>query len=200
MGNTQAWSQSPKVRDVPPPRISDCHRWLCTSTKPGNTILPVASTILAPELSSPLPTATMRLSSMDTSPPEISPSSPSPSRGSIVMTRCALRMRVRRIAGLLCSRLSMRCVVVRQRQLEHLLRYLEGGLISSTGLGSCRRVCAYGLVSDGSGLDHGIGHFRLFAVDSEVRAPALPSPKSPRTSSAASDRKSAPLPLSRQAG
>ena len=50
------------------------------------------------------------------------------------------------------------------------------------------------------GLDHGIGHFRLFEVDSEVRAPALPSPKSPRTSSAASDRKSAPLPWSRQAG
>ena len=51
-----------------------------------------------------------------------------------------------------------------------------------------------------SGLDHGIGHFMLFEVDSEARAPAPPIPKSPQTSSAASDRKSAPLPSSRQAG
>ena len=50
------------------------------------------------------------------------------------------------------------------------------------------------------GLDHGIGHFMLFEVDSEARAPAPPIPKSPQTSSAASDRKSAPLPSSRQAG
>jgi hypothetical protein len=48
------------------------------------------------------------------------------------------------------------------------------------------------------GLDHGIGHFMLFEVDSEARVTAPPIPKSPRTSSAASDRKSAPLPLSRQ--
>src|SRR4029453_2993969 len=87
--------------------MSDCHRWLCTSTNPGNTIVPVASTILAPEPSSPLPTAAMRSSSMHTSPPGISPSSPSPNCGSMVMTRSALRMRVRRIVGLLCWRLVM---------------------------------------------------------------------------------------------
>ena len=29
------------------------------------------------------------------------------------------------------------------------------------------------------GLDHGIGHFMLFEVDSEARAPAPPMPKSP---------------------
>src|SRR5438128_11662018 len=49
------------------------------------------------------------------------------------------------------------------------------------------------------GLDHGIGHFMLFEVDSEAQAPAPPRPKSPQTSSAASDRKSALLPSSRQA-
>ena len=50
------------------------------------------------------------------------------------------------------------------------------------------------------GIDHGIGHFMVFEVGSEAQAPAPPSPKSPQTSSAASDRKSAPLPSSRQAG
>jgi ABC-type transport system substrate-binding protein len=50
------------------------------------------------------------------------------------------------------------------------------------------------------GLDHGIGHIMLFEVGSEVQAPAPPMPKSPRTSSAASDQKSAPLPSSHQAG
>src|SRR5262249_47001363 len=50
------------------------------------------------------------------------------------------------------------------------------------------------------GLDHGIGHVMLFEVDSEVRAPAPPMPILLRISSAASDRKSAPLPSSRQAG
>jgi len=49
------------------------------------------------------------------------------------------------------------------------------------------------------GLDHGIGHFMLFEVDAEAQAPAPPMPKSPQTSSAASARKSAPLPSSRQA-
>ena len=50
-----------------------------------------------------------------------------------------------------------------------------------------------------AGLDHGIGHFMLFEADSEARAPAPPIPKSRQTSSAASDRKSALLPWSRQA-
>src|SRR4051794_10284290 len=50
------------------------------------------------------------------------------------------------------------------------------------------------------GLDHRIGRFMLFEVDSEARAPAPPIPILLRTSSAASDRKSAPLPSSRQAG
>src|SRR5262250_2892753 len=49
------------------------------------------------------------------------------------------------------------------------------------------------------GFDHGIGHFMLFEVDSEARAPAPPMPKSPRTLSAASDRKSVLLPSSRPA-
>jgi predicted ATPase len=51
-----------------------------------------------------------------------------------------------------------------------------------------------------AGLDQGIGHFMLFEVDSEARAPAPPIPILLRTSSAASDRKSAPLPSCRQAG
>ena len=51
-----------------------------------------------------------------------------------------------------------------------------------------------------AGIDHGIGHFMLFEVDSAARAPAPPLPKSPQTSSAASDRKNALLPSSRQAG
>jgi hypothetical protein len=51
-----------------------------------------------------------------------------------------------------------------------------------------------------TGLDQGIGHFMLFEVDSEVQAPAPPMSKSPRTLSAASDQKSAPLPSSHQAG
>ena len=50
------------------------------------------------------------------------------------------------------------------------------------------------------GLDRGIGHFMLFEVDSEARALDPPSPKSPQTSSAASDRKSALLPSSHPAG
>ena len=49
-----------------------------------------------------------------------------------------------------------------------------------------------------AGLDRGIGHFMLFEVDSKARAPAPLIPKSPQTSSAASDRKSARLPSSRQ--
>jgi hypothetical protein len=49
------------------------------------------------------------------------------------------------------------------------------------------------------GLDHGIGHFMLFEADSEARALAPPMPKLRQTSSAASDRKSALLPWSRQA-
>src|SRR5262249_10627251 len=50
-----------------------------------------------------------------------------------------------------------------------------------------------------SGLDQGIGHFMLFEVDSVARAPAPPTPISPRTWSAASDRKSALQPSFRQA-
>jgi len=50
------------------------------------------------------------------------------------------------------------------------------------------------------GLDHGIGHFMLFEVDSKAQAPVPLRPKSPPTSSAASDRKSAPLLSCRQAG
>ena len=50
-----------------------------------------------------------------------------------------------------------------------------------------------------AGLDHGIGHFMLFEADSEARALAPPIPKLRQTSSAASDRKSALLPWSRQA-
>src|SRR6516165_7043660 len=50
------------------------------------------------------------------------------------------------------------------------------------------------------GLDHGIGHFMLFEVGSAARAPVPPMPVSRQTSSAASDRKTAPLPSSRQAG
>ena len=49
------------------------------------------------------------------------------------------------------------------------------------------------------GLDQGIGHFMLFEADSVARAPAPPTPMSPRTSSVASDRKSAPQPSFRQA-
>lgn len=37
--------------------------------------------------------------------------------------------------GLLCSCLSMRCVVVVRRQPEHLVRYLEGGLVPLHWLG-----------------------------------------------------------------
>src|SRR5207244_1276092 len=49
------------------------------------------------------------------------------------------------------------------------------------------------------GLDHGIGHFRVAAEDSEARAATPPIPKSTQTSTGASDRKSAPRPSSRQA-
>jgi hypothetical protein len=51
-----------------------------------------------------------------------------------------------------------------------------------------------------AGFDRGIGHFMLFEVDSEARVPAPPIPRSPRTLNAASDRKSALPPPSRQAG
>jgi len=34
-------------------------------------------------------------------------------------------------------------------------------------------------IDQGVGLDHGIGHFMLFEVDSEARVPAPPMPKSP---------------------
>ena len=50
------------------------------------------------------------------------------------------------------------------------------------------------------GLDRGIGHFMLFEVDSVARAPVPPILKSRQTSSAASARKTAPQPSSRQAG
>ena len=55
-----------------------------------------------------------------------------------------------------------------------------------------------GFLKPARGLDRGIGHFMLFEVDSKARAPAPLIPKSPQTSSAASDRKSARLPSSRQ--
>src|SRR5262249_22668930 len=58
----------------------------------------------------------------------------------------------------------------------------------------CAPLCSAG------GLDQGIGHFMLFEVDSEARAPVLPSPISPRTARAASGRRSAPLPSSHPAG
>jgi hypothetical protein len=50
------------------------------------------------------------------------------------------------------------------------------------------------------GLDQGIGHLMLCEVDSAARALAPPSPISPKTSSAASDRKSALRPSSHPAG
>jgi hypothetical protein len=49
------------------------------------------------------------------------------------------------------------------------------------------------------GLDHGIGHFRVTAEDSEARAATPPMPKSTQTTTVASDRKIAPRPSSRQA-
>jgi hypothetical protein len=49
------------------------------------------------------------------------------------------------------------------------------------------------------GLDHGIGHFMLVEVDSKAQAAVPPMPKSLQTSTAASDRKTAPQPSSRQA-
>jgi hypothetical protein len=61
-------------------------------------------------------------------------------------------------------------------------------------------LAPFGIRPKTFGLDHGIGHFMLFEVDSEARAPAPPMPKSPQTSSAASDRKSALQLLSRQTG
>ena len=63
-----------------------------------------------------------------------------------------------------------------------------------------QRVRLEALVQVPEGLDRGIGHFRVVAEDSEARAPAPPMPKSQQTSSVASDRKTAPLPLFRQAG
>ena len=71
--------------------------------------------------------------------------------------------------------------------LERRLPDLDGGFDSIAN-----RKCIFGL-------DHGIGHFMLFEVDSEAQASAPPIPKSLQTSSAASDRKSALLPSSRQA-
>ena len=49
------------------------------------------------------------------------------------------------------------------------------------------------------GLDHGIGHSRVSAVDGRVRAAAPPMPKSRETSTVASARKTAPLQWFRQA-
>ena len=95
----------------------------------------------------------------------------------LLMLRCGLR--VSEVSSLRWTALDM----------------TQGTLRVNNGKGQVDRV-----VYLSPGLDHGIGHFRLFEVDSEARAPAPPRPKSPRTSSAASDRKSAPLPLSRQGG
>ena len=55
----------------------------------------------------------------------------------------------------------------------------------------------YGAIA---GLDQGIGHFMLCEVDSAARAPTPRIPVLLQTWSVASDRKSAPLPSSRQAG
>ena len=51
-----------------------------------------------------------------------------------------------------------------------------------------------------NGLGHEIGHFMLAEVDSKAQAAVPPMPKSRQTSTAASDRKSAPQPWFRQAG
>src|SRR4029453_6761981 len=59
-------------------------------------------------------------------------------------------------------------------------------------------LCVNVMAKDGEGTPW-LHHFMLFEVDSEAQAPAPPMPKSPQTSSAASDRKSALLPSSRQA-
>ena len=48
------------------------------------------------------------------------------------------------------------------------------------------------------GLDRGIGHIRIAAVDSEEQAVALLNPKSTQTSTVASDRKTVLLLLSHQ--
>ena len=56
------------------------------------------------------------------------------------------------------------------------------------------------LTDPGFGLDHGIGHFMLFEADSAARVPTPRTPVLPQTSSAASDRKSVPLPSSRLVG
>ena len=49
-----------------------------------------------------------------------------------------------------------------------------------------------------TGLDRGIGHIRIAAVDSEEQAVALLNPKSTQTSTVASDRKTVLLLLSHQ--
>src|SRR5215831_7290927 len=74
------------------------------------------------------------------------------------------------------------------------MTFLHANNVAITG------VADVGKVDVLEGFDHGIGHFMLFEVDSKAQAPAPPMPKSPRTSSAASDRKSAPQPSSCQAG
>jgi hypothetical protein len=78
-----------------------------------------------------------------------------------------------------------------QRRKHAIARYLAGEKID---------VICRDLHCSKSGLDHRVGHFRLFEVDSAARAPAPLRPKSPQTLSAASDRKSARLPSSRPAG
>jgi hypothetical protein len=50
------------------------------------------------------------------------------------------------------------------------------------------------------GLDHSVGHLRIFAADFEVRAAARPRPKSLHTLNAVSDQKTAPLLWFRQSG
>src|SRR2546427_11389593 len=64
-----------------------------------------------------------------------------------------------------------------------------------TGPSRASMICSEGEC----GLDHGIGHFMLVEADSEAQVAVPPIPKSPQTSSAASDRKIAPQPSSHQA-
>ena len=50
------------------------------------------------------------------------------------------------------------------------------------------------------GLDHTVGHLRIFAADFEARGAAQRSPKSPQTLNAVSEQKTAPLLWCRQSG
>ncbi|HEY3688091.1 MAG TPA: hypothetical protein VGL93_33950 [Streptosporangiaceae bacterium] len=98
---TRYWSN---VQSAPMPRNAVCQvcRWV--STKPGSTILPVASTISASAASRAAATAAMRPSSMSTS-----PYGRSPTAGSMLTTmpprKRVLIGRASRSAGELTSQL-----------------------------------------------------------------------------------------------